>query len=590
MFRYVALMWNSASPDECAVATESERRLRLQSSTWSVEFEAGGFKVLVADASRHLGAHRLRGNAGVVLGEIFARMTDIGSDRTVPQAVFDEKASAEVRDSQGRVLTSKYWGNYVALLVDACGTCVVNDPTGTLSCYFGLRRGIRVLFSCLADCLDLGWEPFKINWSFVRSRVVNGIYDVETNPLQELSCVHPGECVKFDGTGRVGGRCFYWHPQALRATVRSCVHSLAGQHSSVLQQTSGGLDSSIVLGCLADAENRPNVTCYTEFVPGAPCDERRWARYATAGRGYRHVDVCCDPSRMVFRDMPVLALSVEPPSYLSQWLKGPAERILASEYGASATFTGEGGDSVFCATSYVLAVDHSWRRHGFGARTLSTAVSVAARRDKTVWNVLGKALSRRLFGTHMREHRRRMSRGVQLVAADVRESVARNDHFPNPWFSAMDRVPLESIWRLGTLAYAQCFYDLTTSQQSDAPYTVSPLCAQPVVEICRRIPVDIHFDGGRLRGLARRAFRREVPAPILRRQWKDRPLSQPAALIERNLEFVREALLDGELTKQGILDRAALEAALQGGPSKTQFLCSEILNHLDLELWIRDRS
>jgi asparagine synthase (glutamine-hydrolysing) len=605
MFRYVALMWNAESAERSAAAGNLEERIKASSSSWGAALCGHGLKVLVADRSRSLGAHHLHGNAGVVVGEIFERQTDIQSDLPAKHAVFGERATKEIASSQGRRLTSGYWGNYVAFLVDTPARVryVLNDPTGALPCYFTEHRGVKLFFSCLKDCREIGLR-FDINWAFVRRRAVNGLIDVETNPLVQVSAVHRGECAKFDSAGGLVSRGFYWHPssfagaqdpiddpdiaaRALRSTVRSCVHSLAAHHSSVLQQTSGGLDSSIVFGCLADAPSKPDVTCYTEYVPDSPCDERRWARYVTERRGCRHVELCCDPAAIVFRDMPALGPSVEPACCFSHWQRGPVERHLAAAHRATATFTGEGGDAMLCSTSYVLAVDHSIRRHGLGLRSFRTALLVAARRDRTVWNVLMAAWRRQLVGTSMVEHRRLLSSAAQLVHADALKSVGEQDHFPNPWFSSDIRVPLETIRRLGTLAFPPSFYDLSTTQHSDAPHSVSPLCAQPVFEVCRRIPVDIHFLDGRSRGLARRAFTMEVPAPNLRRQWKDRPLLQPGVMIQRNLDFIREALLDGELTKERILDRGAVELALSNGPTKSRALSSEILNHLDLALWMR---
>jgi len=100
--------------------------------------------------------------------------------------------------------------------------------------------------------------------------------------------------------------------------------------------------------------------------------------------------------------------------------------------------------------------------------------------------------------------------------------------------------------------------------------------------------VDVHFDRGRSRGLARRAFVQEVPEPILRRQWKDRPLHYVAEVIHRNLDFIRSTLLDGMLVRERILDREAVELALSGSPSRSAAIGGEVMNHLDLELWIRN--
>jgi asparagine synthase (glutamine-hydrolysing) len=158
----------------------------------------------------------------------------------------------------------------------------------------------------------------------------------------------------------------------------------------------------------------------------------------------------------------------------------------------------------------------------------------------------------------------------------------------NSWLSASGPITQESLLRLGTLAFVPEFYDLSTSHHDQAPYAASPLCAQPVFEIGMRIPVDVHFDAGRSRGLARRAFVNEVPEPILRRQWKDRPLSQVGGVIQRNLSFIRETLLEGSLMRERILDRAAVELALQNAPTISAVLGGEILSHVDLELWSRN--
>jgi hypothetical protein len=187
----------------------------------------------------------------------------------------------------------------------------------------------------------------------------------------------------------------------------------------------------------------------------------------------------------------------------------------------------------------------------------------------------------------MREHRALLATTLQLVSAEAMRSAHCDEHFPNPWFSSCATLPLESLSRLGTLAFRPSFYDLSTSHHDTAPCALSPLCAQPVVEVAGRIPMDILFADGRIRGLARRAFSREVPEPILRRQWKDRPFRLAGDVIQRNLNFIREALLDGALVRERILDRSAVELALCGGPTVSRAVGGEIMRHLDLELWIR---
>ena len=563
--------------------------------------------VLAADMSSGMGVHRLHHGAGVVLGAIFERHSDTTSESPARRAVFAEHETRAVLSSRGRCLTSNYWGNYVAIVVDSAAheRYVVKDPTGSLPCYFTEHAGVLLVFSCVADCHEMGLR-FHLNWEFVRRRVIDGVYEVETNPFAEVRKVHRGEGVRFDRAGTCISRNFYWHPssfcgaddlitapgvavRALRATIMSCVHSLASAHESVLQQTSGGLDSSVVLGCLGRTPGGLTVTCYTDYIADAVCDERRWARYAAGS--HRHIEFRLCPNEIDLRTMPTLAPSVDPASSFDHWHRGPKERQLASEYGASAAFSGDGGDAVFCNTSYVLAVDHCIRRHGLGLEAFRIAILVSARRDQTVWNILGGALRRQHLGTRMREHRASLSKMSALVHRDVMGSAAESlkepAHFPNPWFSPGDRVPLEDILRLGMLAYAPSFYDLSTSQRDAAPLPIAPLQAQPVFEVARRIPVDIHFDRGCKRGLARCAFSDVVPAPILRRQWKDRPLSQGPLVVQRNLKYIRDLLLEGDLVKERILDRDAVELALRNEVTLNRTLSEEVLQRVDLELWVR---
>jgi asparagine synthase (glutamine-hydrolysing) len=605
VFRYLVLMWDAQSVASSSEVAELRCRIQATSPNWQVALAADGVTVLIADASRAMSAHRLRDGAGVVLGEIFVRSRDLDSDALAPDARFGPLETEAALCSGGRTFESCYWGNFVAVLVDdrRRRRLVYKDPCGTLPCQFTRQGGVQLVFSCLGDCREIGIR-FSVNKEFVRARAVNGFLDLDIPSLNGVSSVHRGECVEFTIDGMFLRRSCYWHPsrfegasdlieessaaaKAMRAVVRSCVRSMAGHHSAVLAQVSGGLDSSIVLGCLSDAPNGPDITCYTGYIEDSVCDERRWARHATARRGLRHVEVCADPRALTFQNLPQLAPSAEPASLFAHWQRGPLERSLARPHRATATFTGEGGDSTLCSTSFVYAVDHSLRRHGLRFRTWRTAARVATRRDRTLWSVLGRAIGRQAFGMEG-EYRQRLAHMCQLTSREARRELENDTRVSESWLSSVGAMPSETVMRLGPLAFAPVFYDLSISQHGESPFALSPLCAQPVFEICARIPVDVHFDGGRSRGLARRAFVDEVPQPILRRQWKDRPMLYVAEVIQRNLDFIRLTLLEGLLVRERILDRAAVELALSGNPSRSSAIGGEVMNHLDLELWIRN--
>jgi asparagine synthase (glutamine-hydrolysing) len=605
VFRYVILLWDEQLAGLAARAQALAGRLCAKSTQWRDVINGDGWRVLVAGVAPPFDACVLSrggngGAVGVVLGEIYRR------GAVQKPAVLGSREAAQIQDTHGRILASACWGNYVALIEDAgCRLrFVFKDPCGTLPCYFTKHQGVQVVFSCVGDCQDVGLA-LSVNGDFVRARAVNGFLDFDIPSLVGVSSVHRGECVEFDRNAESASRAVYWHPasfegagelivepelaaQALRETVEDCVNSMAVSHSRVIAQISGGLDSSIVLGCLAEAPNKPDITCYTDYVRQSVCDERRWARYATQRKNLRHVEVAREPKSLRYQELPALAASMEPASYFPHYLRGPLNRSLAKEYGATAVFTGEGGDACLCSTSYVFAVNHALRRYGVGRRTLRTAAMVARRRDRTIWRVLAKAVGGEVFGVGTGGYRRQLATVCRLVSSDVRKALETESGASSSWLGARGPVTQESLLRLGTLAFPPTFYDLSTQPQVEAPVSMSPLCMQPVFEVCMRIPVDVHFDGGRVRGLARRAFADLLPEPILRRQWKDRPLSMVAGVLQHNLKFVRETLMEGYLMREKILDRRAVELALQNGPTSSAVLSGEVLSHLDLELWIRN--
>jgi asparagine synthase (glutamine-hydrolysing) len=173
MFRYVAFIWKAGegSLEKLAMVRRMTERLRASSPDWQTVFAGEGVMVLTADLSNAMGVYRLQHGAGVVLGEVFVRHMDINNEVPARRAVFVERETRAMLSSKGRCLTSDYWGNYVAIVVDAAEDAryVVKDPTGSLPCYFAEHAGVQVVFSCLADCHEMGLR-FHLNWEFVRRR------------------------------------------------------------------------------------------------------------------------------------------------------------------------------------------------------------------------------------------------------------------------------------------------------------------------------------------------------------------------------------------------------------------------------------
>ena len=605
MFRYVALVWDGSSEQQSRTAESLDGRLRARQ--WTPAFVGKGLRVFCIDSgSGALRAQPLPSEGGVVLGTLFERNRDIDDDSPARRATLTARSCEAILASQGRWLIESCWGNYVALLRDpSAGTVrVLKDPTGNLPCFRTRTEDVAIVFSHIGDCVDLGLCRFTIDRNYLRSRVL-GFNDLERDALREVVQVRRGECIELDPAAEpiVRSSRFYWDPFAfveaqsavenpglaaasMRATVRSCTQSLSTGHASLLHRLSGGLDSSIVAGCLSRASTHPRIACYTYFNPHGRSDERPWARLAAEHTGFEHLECPIVPADVSLADLVRLRAAPEPQPLLAYLLRSTVEHRLAAERNATAVFTGDGGDSGFCSDSLPYAVTDYLRRHGPRLAALRLASEVALRTERSSWAVLLSSVRHWLFGAKMSDQLPALLMGSRLVSAQARDGFSIPEGYPHPWFSHLRHVPWDVIRRLGMLIATPEFYNVTDATRPE-PEVVSPLYAQPAVELFLRIPIHVHAEGGRDRGLARRAFAREVPESILQRLWKDRAPGFHSELLLRNLDLVRELFLDGVLVSEGLLDRAAVEAALAAGPAKTDVLPVEIYRHLDVEIWAR---
>jgi asparagine synthase (glutamine-hydrolysing) len=111
--------------------------------------------------------------------------------------------------------------------------------------------------------------------------------------------------------------------------------------------------------------------------------------------------------------------------------------------------------------------------------------------------------------------------------------------------------------------------------------------SQPLVELCLRIPTYVLIRNGMDRATARRAFAPDLPPEIVKRRNKGRIDQHVRNLLDANLDFVRDLILNGRLVKEGLLNRRNLELYLTRDRSPADFQYAEILQeHLCIEAWL----
>ncbi|MET0535709.1 MAG: asparagine synthase-related protein, partial [Steroidobacter sp.] len=559
MLRYLGIVWNDANAQQRDTAQLISSRLHKLYPAWRRELNAPGMQVFCTGTTAELARiRRLPGNAGVVIGTVFARNRDILSNEPNAQLDLGTTETASILRSEGRWLIENGWGDYVAFGYNPLDQkkWVLKDPTGYLPCFRTAFRDVTIIFSRIGDCLDLQLQRFTINEAFLHAHLVAGSSLQELPPLKEVLAVRRGECIEFKrGNGPYGTRKVYWEPlqfsapdqlledpdlaaRAMRNTVQSATSSWVKEHPSLLLRLSGGLDSSIIAGCLGNAPNKSRFVAYTYFTPNGRSDERPWARLAAQSSGCEHIECPVAPSQM---DL-TMALRMDPspePSPLLGFLQRTAmEQDLAAKSGATAIFNGEGGDSGFCSDSIAYAVPEYLQNHGLRLGALRLASQVALLTERSSWSVLLQAM-RRLSKGEQSMPRERILAASRLVNPDIKQEFRVTERFSHPWFKNERHAPWDKVRRLGMLIAVPEFYNVSAPKDAVVPAIISPLYAQPAMELLLRIPIYTHFHDGRDRGLARKAFAQDVPEPILRRLWKDRAPGFHDELLERHRVFLK---------------------------------------------------
>ncbi len=604
MYRYFVLSWSPRDAQAVAATRSLRERLlgRRSGFIWKLAFESVGLAAFHAELEA--GASEtflLDQNCGAVFGRIFNR--DMPDPAAAKRINFDGDESSKIVQTGGRRLFERYWGRYVAVVQDAatCETWVLRDPSGHMPCFLVTHQGVQLVFSDLEDCIALGALEFTVSWDYIRSFIAYSGYQSRQTALREVSELQLGERVRFSGNSI--HRSLEWDPLAiaqtdplqdpdtavteLRRVTRECIHAWAACYPRIIHSLSGGLDSSIVLSCLKSAPSQPEVTCLNYFGTGPDEDERKYARLTAAHLGAELIEHRLTVQEAKLDQLLQLRRSPRPWFYLYELEHSRFEMQLAAERGVQGFFSGSGGDGVFFQAHAELAVTDYLFDHGVGADLLRVAVDAARVSRKSIWPLLVNALRSRLVTPQIHPLRMPGIPGRSIVSPEVLNAGKRNPDLIHPWFAerSMRGVPPGVLWHSMTVSAAPAFYPSLESGPS--PERPMPLLSQPLVELCLRIPTYVLIKNGMDRATARRAFAQELPPEVIKRRNKGRIDSHIRDVLDANLDFVREVLLNGRLVKEGLLNRRNLERYLTRERSPAGFEYSEILQEqLCVEAWL----
>ena len=554
----------------------------LKARGWRPALEAFGLAVLLkgARAPDVTPLRDLLKIDGVVVGRLFEGQSgpDGGVRRAAPNGL---TALDPVEACQ--VLCRGAFGGYVAVLAqDRAAPAVLRAPEGGLDVFTWSCGPVSLIGDDLPE--GLAAPPgLAVDWSAVGAIMAQAMRSVAITPLTGVRPLDPGVCRHDPGFAR---DTTVWSPaivarrgpapaspEALRASVDLAIAAELDGAQRVLCEVSGGLDSAIVATSLR-ALGRPPAAAINFWRDQAESDERVYAHAVAEAAGAPLQAIRRDLLRLGPSSFALSARSVRPnlaavdPDY-------DAFLVEAIEHAqADVLMTGNGGDVVFYQLGAAeIAADLLAGKPCQGSRAERLA-QIARRARRSVWSLAWEALTRRP-GTN-----------APVRGPDEDDFIlSRADRVLHPWtqdtagLSAARRVQVEGLVNsLGLIAH---------TRRGEAARLANPLLAQPVVELCLRIPIPILSSGEGERTFARQAFADRLPPSIVARRSKGDVTTYFGRSMAASAGFLRDHLLDGRLVAQGVLDRRRLENALTPEALIWRNTYGHLLLAAGLEAWVR---
>lgn len=608
---HLCLAWDHRDPGAMESADSLITRIETQPARWAIRLQKPGVRLYVpevlVDSPNLL---QLRNGAGIILGTIFPSWRQPNTSAASATRSLTSYEEERILQSEGRSLISSHWGSYILFLSNAetGDVHVVRGPMSAIPCFWVEFAGVTLFLSRPPDVFDLRLISPRVNWDLIRAQAAMGDYLCHETGLSGVFSLVSGDCVTLR-RGKPTRRA-YWTPKSsvdldsslrfetaahrLHQTTRSVIDCWASLHPSLMVTLSGGLDSSIVLSCVARASSRPTVRAIN-FHSRLSGDERFYARSMATLCGVPLLEVAL-PGDVDFSCFLNCARTASPVLSFGAFATEPIFSRLCQQFNASAVFTGELGDGVFGhAYGPELLAETLWR-YGPTPRTFRTMHGYATLHKLSVWRAARLALAeyRRYRhadcpGTYQRIRARSMPEHHGLAADETIETYGRMQaRFIHPWLREATTGPPACLQTILGMIMLTSTWSHSAFSALDEAVLVSPLASQPIVETSLGIPADFHIADSISAAVARRAFGPLLSPEVIRRgKAKGNPEPWLKGLIARNRAFLRDFLLDGILVRERILDKRRTELALSTELTGSNVRVVDIIVQLHIEAWLR---
>ena len=481
-----------------------------------------------------------------------------------------------------RLFVERFWGAYLLLASRGQDHVALRDPSGGVTAYHRRFEPLDVYASDAELLAATG--PLEPDPSFLRHWLAYPALRTGLTGVRGVREIVPGSA-----HARVGHEeriTLPWDPwdhaapdrairrfedgaEALREAVLHAVPRLLGDSAGTVVQLSGGLDSSIVAAALARTGRPFRAVTFATVTPDG--DERGYARAVARHCGIALAELVEERVAPNFAEIPPLALRPPPNALLRRLRRVMANHLALT--GSDLAVDGAGGDNVFCALTTSSPSLDALRREGPGAgfRALQ---DLARLHGTTLW------AAARAAGRRARRARAAWPRDDAFLAANA----ALPSSADHPWLrdvTAVDRGTLEHIQSIAGI------YHFLTDPTPGEIAVLHPLLAQPILEVCLRIPSWLWIRGGRDRSVARQAFRGLLPDSILARRTKGSLVSMFMTGYMGQRAVLEGLLLEGKLSQTGLLDGEAIRDYLRREDQPDDARYIRLIDLASAETWLR---
>lgn len=549
--------------------------------------------IIVGKTSSSINQGRILSLDNILLvGKVFSK---ISFDSITKENL--EKQSSIPND----LFINKYWGNYIYVRVKDNQATILRDPVGQTPLFYTKLDSGEYLFSSeIETLLDMLKSRPGFNWKYFSSYILHAFITTEQTAFNEIYELPHGCQISYNSTNGITDTSIVWNPLNYFSGYKgseNAMNNIVNITSNVIESWtksadvisldfSGGTDSTGILLLLNKILNKnKEIRLINQYHPDvSSSDERKYARATAMDLGLQLIEF--DHSDSLPYDPVVKSARFKPnwPTSILSYLKVNNDISSLLEGNKNVTYmSGHGGDHIFmCPPPVTSLCDYLIEKGGKGFNKKAMELYAIFREplSSMASNILKGFISYYFYSQYTQSF---------YVINKIKSA---------PWFNK-DVYLLEKQMHYhpffdkekttkslpGKFWLIECIYSglstIKTDIRDDGTNPIFfPLFSQPLLELALSIPTYESYRYGHNRYLFRKAISDTFKSDAVWRHDKGETSGIEQRGIKRNEKQILELCLDGNLVKQGLVNKEKLHTGMlkiMNGQTDYQWAVTDII-------------